>query len=1028
MQFQLSRLLLAICTFGVSFGYSQAQDLAQNSSLPTAQKQALLLAQKSAFEENKGQVTGADAPQVRYFYQEGGLSMFLLPTGIAYQFNRLHYPEGYKPLDKFASTEEREKMEEIAKAIRTETYRMDVELVGANPQARITTEGKSADYIQYYNHNALDVHSYSRVTYHEIYPNIDWVLYKTEAGALKYDFVVRTGGDPAQIRLRTQHAEAVELNKDGGITLKNRMGSITEKAPVSLQGSEKIATRFAQEGDYLRFDLGDYDRSQTLIIDPNLIWATYYGGIGVGGDAGYDCVVDASNNVYLAGLTNSSTNIAASGHQTTYNGGNGDAFLVKFNSAGTRQWATYYGGTGTDAGYACAVEANGNVYMTGYTTSTSNIASGGHQNAHYGNAGADAFLVKFNAAAVRQWATYYGGAISESGSDCAVDASGNVYLLSHTRSTGLAFNGHQNTTNGTTSDALLVKFNSTGLRLWATYYGGTSAEVARTCSVDDAENVYIAGSSASSAGVASSGHQNVYAGGTYDGFLAKFNSAGTIQWATYYGGSSTDEVYGSAVDASGNIYIAGNSNSTTGIASGGHQNAFAGTFDAFLVKFNSAGARQWATYYGGTNTDYGQFCATDANANVYLAGQTNSTTSIAANGHLNTFGGGSTDAFLAKFNSTGTRQWATYYGGSNTEDGWSCSTDASGNVYLAGQTESNTNIASGGHQNTYAGTVDAFLAKFLGSLCAPTSATITQASCSNFTLNGTVYSTSGTYTQTRSNAAGCDSTITLNLTINQPSSATITQSSCTSFTLNGTTYTTSGTYTQTRTNTAGCDSTITLNLTINQPSSATITQSSCTSFTLNGTTYTASGTYTQNRTNAAGCDSSITLNLTINALPNAAISENAGTLTAAQAGAAYQWLDCDNANTPIAGAIAQSFTPTASGNYAVSISLNGCTAVSNCINFVFIGIEREGEANDAFRLYPNPTTSGQIFLQDLTQGRAGALHVELYDALGRNLWTKELSSSDNLHSIALPSVGGAYILRLRSASGSVQTWRIVSTQ
>ncbi len=980
MSMHLPHFLLAICAFGFSFRYAQAQDLAQQSSLPSTQHQAWLSAQKSAFEENKGQVTGDDAAKVRYFYQEGGLSMFLLPTGIAYQFNRTHYPEGYRHLDKFASTEEREAMQELAKNIRTETYRMDVELVGANPQARISVEGKSADYIQYYNHNALDVHSYSRLTYHEIYPNIDWVLYKTASGDLKYDFIVRPGGDPAQIRLRTQHAEAVELNEDGGITLKNRMGSITEKAPVSLQGRVKIATRFAQEGDYLRFDLGDYDRSQMLVIDPSLLWATYYGG--TNGETGAACAVDAAGNVYLVGSTNSTTNIASGGHQNTYGGSSnvffrGDAFLVKFDAAGVRQWATYYGGTNYNKGISCAVDSTGNVYLAGFSASTANIASAGHQNA-YGGGTEDAFLVKFNSTGTRLWASYYGGIGADYGYSCTTDGLGNVYLAGYTSSpSAIASTGHQNTLGSSATDAFLVKFDESGARLWATYYGGVGADYGYACAVDAANNVYLAGYTSSDSAIAAGGHQNTYLGGGGDAFLAKFDESGTRLWATYYAGFGNDIGYSCAVDGADNVYLAGMTQSISGISSGGHQNIHGGGNDAFLVKFNSAGIRQWGSYYGSPETDYGYFCATDAADNIYLMGATLSTTAIAFAGHQNTFGGGIGDAFLVKFNDAGTRQWGTYYGGTADDYGYFCAVDGTDQVYLGGSTASLSAIAFAGHQNTKAGGEDAFLAKF--GPCVATASTITQSSCSTFTLNAQ-------------------------------------------------TYTTSGTYTQTRTNTAGCDSTITLNLTINQPSSATITQSSCTSFTLNGTTYTASGTYTQNRTNAAGCDSSITLNLTINALPNAAISENAGTLTAAQAGAAYQWLDCDNANTPIAGAIAQSFTPTASGNYAVSISLNGCTAVSNCINFVFIGIEREGEANDAFRLYPNPTTSGQIFLQDLTQGRAGALHVELYDALGRNLWTKELSSSDNLHSIALPSVGGAYILRLRSASGSVQTWRIVSSR
>jgi uncharacterized delta-60 repeat protein len=157
----------------------------------------------------------------------------------------------------------------------------------------------------------------------------------------------------------------------------------------------------------------------------------------------------------------------------------------------------------------------------------------------------------------------------------------------------------------------------------------------------------------------------------------------------------------------------------------------------------------------------------------------------------------------------------------------------------------------------------------------PTSSMITQSACSSYTLNGQTYTSTGTYTQLRTNAAGCDSTITLNLTIRQPSSSTQTQSACSSYTLNGQTYTSTGTYTQLRTNAAGCDSTITLNLTIRQPSSSTQIQSACSSYTLNGQTYTSTGTYTQLRTNAAGCDSTITLNLTIRQTSSSTLTQSA---------------------------------------------------------------------------------------------------------------------------------------------------------
>src|SRR5690606_8724763 len=190
------------------------------------------------------------------------------------------------------------------------------------------------------------------------------------------------------------------------------------------------------------------------------------------------------------------------GHQNT-DGGDSDAFLVKFNSAGVRQWATYYGGTQTDHGYSCATDGSGNVYLAGWTRSTTNLAAGGHQNTH-ANPGAgrtnfDAFLVKFNSAGIRQWATFYRGNNNDIGLTCNTEGSGNVYLAGWTRSTtNIASGGHQNThanpgAGSTTFDAFLVKFNSAGIRQWATFYGGNNDDIGRSCTTDGSGNVYLAG-------------------------------------------------------------------------------------------------------------------------------------------------------------------------------------------------------------------------------------------------------------------------------------------------------------------------------------------------------------------------------------------------------------------------------------------------------------------------------------------------------------------------------------------------------
>jgi gliding motility-associated-like protein len=715
-------------------GFLLSAQTNNNSVVNYLQKGKLFMgSHQIAFEENNGQLQGEDANRVKYTYKNDGLSVFLMNDGIAYQFTKIHYPKGYKTPSKSNTPEERETSELLEKNIRIETYRMDVVLQDANPSSRITTEGKSFDYTQFYNHNTLNVYNYSKIIYHNVYPNIDWVVYSKE-GNLKYDFVVHPGGNPKNIKLETKWVEELELNSRGNLVLKNRMGEISEEQPISFQEGKEIETSFILNENQISFDIENYDYTKELIVDPIVrIWGTYYGG--GSSDQINDCVTDPSGNVFVAGLTISTSSIASGGHDNSYGGGSYDAFLVKFNSAGVRQWGTYYGGSLSDFAYGCATDASGNSYICGPTYSTSGMASGGYDNTHAGNN--DAFLVKFNSAGVRQWATYHGGSSFDNGDGCTTDASGNIYMAGGTESSGLATAGVHKTSGSGNSDAYLSKFNSSGARLWCTYYGGSGDDrYVYGCATDPSGNPYIAGRTQSSSNIASSGAHDVSYGGSGndDAFLAKFNTSnGQRLWGTYYGTPTFDWANDCTTDASGNVYLVGGTSSTTSIASGGHQNTSGGSTEGYLVKFNSSGTRQWGTYYGGTGSDIFEGCATDASGNIYASGWTSSTSGIASGGFQNTIGG-SSDGLLVKFNSAGVRQWGTYYGGTNAERDGNCAIDVSGNVFLAGTTVSTTNIASSGaHDVTYGGgSDDGYIVKF--SDCVPeTNTTPTTSICENQT-------------------------------------------------------------------------------------------------------------------------------------------------------------------------------------------------------------------------------------------------------------------------------------------------------
>lgn len=712
--FSLLTILLGFFSFLWLDGIAQFAPKKQQGQPGIQQVSNQFALQGLRFTENKGQVADLDGrlrPDILLTAQNEGVKLFLTANGIHYQFRRDFVKPGQGK--KGVGMPDKPEIEEMDS---TQFYRLDLRLIGANLNPEVIKEGAGGDVENFFLAHCPDgitgVKNYSRITYKEVYPHIDWVVYVKE-GMLEYDFVVRPGGDIGDIKLQYNNAENLCLDRAGALHIKTPLGKVSEQKPFSFQQAGiEVASKFVLDGKTIGFDVPDYNENDELIIDPGIVWATYYGSEGM--DKGVGTAVDGSGNVYLAGFTESTVGIASGGFDNSHNG-DVDAFLVKFNATGERLWSTYYGGPDYDYIYSCAVDGSGNVFLAGNTSSSSGIASGGHQNSPGSNR--DAFLVKFNASGARLWGTYYGGSSYDLGSSCATDGSGNVFLAGHTESNnGIAFNGFQNSRAGN-NDAFVVKFSADGTRLWGTYFGGGGDEILYFpgLAVDGSGNVMLAGNTGSSTGIASTGAFQETYGGNYDAFLVKFNPDGGRLWGTYFGSSYADNGNGCAVDATGNILLTGGSSSPSGLASGGFQMGNNGSYDAFLAKFNPDGNRLWATYYGGESAEMGYGCATDATGNVLVVGRTESTTGIAAGGFQNNYGGGR-DAFMVKFGSTGSLLWGTYLGGIGEESGESCMADGSGNIYFAGRTQSTSGIAKGGFQNTYGGgEYDAFLLKITDS-------------------------------------------------------------------------------------------------------------------------------------------------------------------------------------------------------------------------------------------------------------------------------------------------------------------------
>ena len=305
--------------------------------------------------------------------------------------------------------------------------------------------------------------------------------------------------------------------------------------------------------------------------------------------------------------------------------------------------------------------------------------------------------------------------------------------------------------------------------------------------------------------------------------------------------------------------------------------------------------------------------------------------------------------------------------------------------------------------------------------CYATSSTDVISTCGSYTwIDGNTYTASNnTATQTLTNVYGCDSIITLNLTINNATTGTDIVAACGSYTwIDGNTYTApNNTATYTLANAAGCDSTVTLDLTINTSFEDTETVSACSEYvwTQTGATLTSSGTYYDSLTTVAGCDSVFVLDLTINSVSDLTTSLSGITISANNANATYQWLDCDDNYAPISGEVNQSYTPSSNGNYAVEITENGCADTSACVSITTVGLDDLGN-NFNVAVYPNPSEDYFLIKSNLLQS---ANTIKVISSEGRLVFESFVESTTKLELNAIEWTSGVYFLILETRNENI---------
>lgn len=641
-------------------------------------------------------------------------------------------------------------------------------------------------------------------------------------------------------------------------------------------------------------------------------------------DIGYSISSDQNGFVYIAGTFNSTTITFGSTTLTNTGGSsNRDIFIVKYDSLGNVMWAKKAGGSGDDEVSSIYADKNGFVYITGDFAGTG-ISFGGINLTGY-TSSQNYYVAKYNKNGNAVWANT---ALAYDYTDVmgvTADTIGNVFVTGLYKGSIMNFicdtlyNSHQPPylSGPPTSDIFIVKYNSAGTAIWAKTAGIIGNDYGVAVVTDNIGNAYITGEA---------GYGTHFGSLSSSGcctFTVKYSGNGNAVWVMWgVGGSEPKSI---ALDGNNNVFITGSfSGSKLQFSSGTTLNNSAfisGSTNMFIAKYDSSGTFQWANGTNAIDFEYGNSVAIDANGNAFVTGTfVTSPTNIGAGISLTSLGG--QDAFVIKYNSLGTAIWAKDFGGISDDESNGISIDASGKKYVTGTFYSNA-IYFGSDSLTSSiatGTSNVFTAKLFE--CISSSSTITQTACNDFTFHGHLYNASGVYNQIITNQMGCDSTVTINLTIDSL---------------------------------------------------------------------------------------------------NTSVTQNAAVLTANASSASYQWLNCSLGNVPIIGAISQTYTATTNGNYAVAVTQNGCTDTSTCYTVTGLGIS-ENITDDMITIAPNPFTA-QTTITFSSEQKHTILSV--MDVLGNVI----LQTTINGKQFVLDMNGvtkGVYFVRTETDSSANSPTNIVS--
>ncbi len=546
-----------------------------------------------------------------------------------------------------------------------------------------------------------------RVTYESLWDGVTLVYDRDAGGIVRSTYYIApqaVGSDPVR-NIRLAYNVALSKDKSGNLVLGFETGNMVESAPVAWQ--EIDGKRVPVD---VSFTISDKKQVGFHVSAYDPAWPLIIDPTltwntflgGAGADTGSSIAVDAAGNVYVTGNSDATWGVPVN----PFNGGLRDAFVARLNgTTGALIWHTFLGGAGDDAGLDITVDVAGNVYVTGNSDTT-----WGAPVNPYGGGFFDAFVARLNGTTgALIWHTFLGGTGNDGGSGIAVDAANNVYVTGSSGAWGTPVRPF-----GGIEDTYVARLNgTTGALVWHTFLGGIGLDFGNDIAVGAAGNVYVTGQSDGTWGTPA----NPFNGGLGDAFVARLNgTTGALIWHTFLGGTGSDSGSGIAVDVAGNVYVTGNSDATWGAPVNPYGGGF---FDAFVARLNgTTGALIWHTFLGGTGSDSGSGIAVDAAGNVYATGNSDATWSTPVNPYV-----GGPEAFVARLNgATGALIWNTFLANVPTPVPLSnIALDVADNIYVI--------TTTGGTYFFGGGVSDAFIVKI-----APTCTTALM-------LNGALYRT-----------------------------------------------------------------------------------------------------------------------------------------------------------------------------------------------------------------------------------------------------------------------------------------------